>query len=93
VNAVSAVNGADCEYRVGFLRKRFESIMKDKSSKLQLLSGTEQFRKRIDKLLSWFLRTLCRSAVLDNMQLNLCCFVSGLTCDLAGYEQPGLVIK
>lgn len=46
------------ECRVGFLRKRFESIMRDKSSKLQLLSGTEQFRKRIDKLLSWFLGML-----------------------------------
>jgi len=46
------------ECRVGFLRKRFESIMKDKSSKLQLLTGTEQFRKRIDKLLSWFLGEL-----------------------------------
>ena len=46
------------ECRVGFLRKRFESIMKDKSSKLQLLSGAEQFRKRIDKLLSWFLGML-----------------------------------
>ena len=32
--------------------------MKDKSSKLQLLTGTEQFRKRIDKLLSWFLGEL-----------------------------------
>jgi len=48
-------NDDAAECRVGFLRKRFESIMKDKSSRLQLLSGTEQFRKRIDKLLSWFL--------------------------------------
>jgi hypothetical protein len=40
--------------RVGLLRKRYESILKDKSSKLQLLSGTEQFRKRVDKMLSWF---------------------------------------
>jgi len=52
------------ERRVGFLRKRFESIMKDKSSKLQLLSSTEQFRKRIDKLLSWFLGMLHCPSVL-----------------------------
>jgi len=38
--------------------------MKDKSTKLQLLSGTEQFRKRIDKLLSWFLGMLRSSDVL-----------------------------
>lgn len=30
-------------------------MLKDKSPKLQLLSGTEQFRKRIDKLVAWFL--------------------------------------
>lgn len=40
---------------VGFLHRRYESMLKDKSVKLQLLSGTEQFRKRFDKLVSWFL--------------------------------------
>lgn len=40
---------------VGFLHRRYESMLKDKSPKLQLLSGTEQFRKRIDKLVAWFL--------------------------------------
>lgn len=40
---------------VGFLHRRYESMLKDKSPKLQLLSGTEQFRKRVDKLVTWFL--------------------------------------
>jgi len=62
------MNVAAVECRVGFLRKRFESIMKDKSTKLQLLSGTEQFRKRIDKLLSWFLGMSRGLAIYSNLE-------------------------
>jgi len=69
----ASVAAGDC--RVGFLRKRFESIMKDKSSKLQLLSGTDQFRKRTDKLLSWFLGMFCYFSVCYNVHLFIliCC--------------------